>query len=396
LANLPFVETKEAIPPGTYDRIHADRFGFTYPNSCLAKPYLCRMPTSPSIRIQTPGRICLFGDHQDYLELPVIACAINRYIWLEANPIPSPEFRLHFPDLKKTRTISLAETFEQLDAGDHLGAGVRLMRRIGTEFSQGYAITLYGNLPINAGVSSSSAVIVAWMAFLWKAYREDSLSPYQLGQLAYEAEVVEQGAPGGKMDQMAIAHEGLVYIDTREGGPISSLPVPKMGLVLAESGVPKSTTQTLGSVRYRVQEAVSLLQQFEPTFVLRTISPTRLSTYLPQLPLSLQGVFEGAVLNHAITQQAHEQFLSEEPDVEQIAQLMYQHHEVLRDLLKISVEPIDRIVSAAMGTGALGAKMVGSGGGGCVVAITRVGEEEAVAHAMVRAGARAAYKVEIR
>ena len=31
-----------------------------------------------------PGRICLFGDHQDYLKLPIIACAINRYIKLDA------------------------------------------------------------------------------------------------------------------------------------------------------------------------------------------------------------------------------------------------------------------------------------------------------------------------
>jgi galactokinase len=30
------------------------------------------------------GRTCLFGDHQDYLGLPVIACAINRNIKLTA------------------------------------------------------------------------------------------------------------------------------------------------------------------------------------------------------------------------------------------------------------------------------------------------------------------------
>ena len=32
------------------------------------------------MKITTQGRICLFGDHQDYLNLPVIACAINKYI----------------------------------------------------------------------------------------------------------------------------------------------------------------------------------------------------------------------------------------------------------------------------------------------------------------------------
>ena len=29
------------------------------------------------MEISTPGRICLFGEHQDYLGLPVIAMAIS-------------------------------------------------------------------------------------------------------------------------------------------------------------------------------------------------------------------------------------------------------------------------------------------------------------------------------
>ena len=33
---------------------------------------------------EAPGRVCLFGDHQDYLELPVIASAIDRFITIEA------------------------------------------------------------------------------------------------------------------------------------------------------------------------------------------------------------------------------------------------------------------------------------------------------------------------
>ena len=35
---------------------------------------------------KAPARICLFGDHQDYLGLPVIACAIDKYIIVEGKP----------------------------------------------------------------------------------------------------------------------------------------------------------------------------------------------------------------------------------------------------------------------------------------------------------------------
>ena len=38
------------------------------------------------IKVSAPARICFFGDHQDYLNLPVIAGTINRYIQIEAEP----------------------------------------------------------------------------------------------------------------------------------------------------------------------------------------------------------------------------------------------------------------------------------------------------------------------
>ena len=36
---------------------------------------------------KAPARVCLFGDHQDYLNLPVIACAIDRFIEIKANKV---------------------------------------------------------------------------------------------------------------------------------------------------------------------------------------------------------------------------------------------------------------------------------------------------------------------
>ena len=38
------------------------------------------------ITVKVPARICLLGDHQDYLGLPVIAASIDRYLTLEATP----------------------------------------------------------------------------------------------------------------------------------------------------------------------------------------------------------------------------------------------------------------------------------------------------------------------
>ena len=39
------------------------------------------------INIKAPGRICLFGEHQDYLGYPTLSMAISKYINLKANRI---------------------------------------------------------------------------------------------------------------------------------------------------------------------------------------------------------------------------------------------------------------------------------------------------------------------
>ena len=45
------------------------------------------MPGPDHIRVTAPGRICLFGEHQDFLGLPVIACAIDLAMEIVVNTI---------------------------------------------------------------------------------------------------------------------------------------------------------------------------------------------------------------------------------------------------------------------------------------------------------------------
>ena len=44
---------------------------------------------------KAPGRVCLFGDHQDYLGLPIIACAINRFVEIHGMANDSEIGRAH-------------------------------------------------------------------------------------------------------------------------------------------------------------------------------------------------------------------------------------------------------------------------------------------------------------
>lgn len=346
------------------------------------------------IHIKTPGRVCLYGDHQDYLGLPVIACAIDRYIELQAHPIDEPELRIDLPDLGMERIIDLRQSTLKVEPNDHLASGLKVIQDLRLETDQGYKVTISGNLPINAGVSSSSAVMVAWMHFLSQAY-DLTVDAEQLGQLAYQAEVVEHNSPGGNMDQLTIACGGVVHIDTQGQGKVKSLMAPKMGLVLGVSGLPKTTLGTLGSNRQKAELAVQQVKVSSPAFDLHLCSPDEIHGYKNLIDTDNYAAFEAAIGNHAITQAALTELHQESADLEKLGSLMTRHHELLRDKLQLSTPLIEDMLNAAYKKGALGGKIVGSGGGGCVICLCYPGQEKAIAESMMTAGAKDAFKVNV-
>ena len=60
-----------------------------------------------TITSQAPGRICLFGDHQDYLELPIIACAVDRRLRIKATPNGTNQLLIQMLDLNKKESIAI-------------------------------------------------------------------------------------------------------------------------------------------------------------------------------------------------------------------------------------------------------------------------------------------------
>jgi len=84
---------------------------------------------SEKITIVAPSRICLFGDHQDYLGLPVIACAINRQITLTAEKNNQKEFIFSLPDINSERHFSIDKEFDVLEAGDFFASTLKRVKK---------------------------------------------------------------------------------------------------------------------------------------------------------------------------------------------------------------------------------------------------------------------------
>ncbi|MDT8414331.1 MAG: galactokinase family protein [Flavobacteriaceae bacterium] len=350
------------------------------------------MKKKPTIQIQSPGRICLFGDHQDYLNLPVIACAIDRFITLKATVNHQGVFRIHLPDTQSRRQVAL-DAYESEFERDYLVSALRVLRKKGIVCTQAYDVEISGNIPINAGLSSSSALVVGWLRFLCEAAGH-SVSAFELAQLAYETEVLEFNEPGGLMDQYTISMGEVIYIDTEPPSAYQILSDRLPGLIVGESGIPKQTLGVLGSLRAKAQEAVSIVRQYHPDFLLKEAKVKDIARYQDVLPGNLKAVFSAAIENHSITQAAVKTFRETPLDIKKLGHLMNQHHEVLRDKLKITVPLIDKMVDAALDAGAYGAKIVGSGGGGSIVALSSAGCHQDVIAAISRIG-KAAYGVEV-
>ena len=99
---------------------------------------------------KAPARVCLYGDHQDYLGLPVIACAINKYIHVEGKKNNSKILLFHLVDLKRTVSICIDKISLKPIKGDHIGFVLYTLHKLGCQINTGMTIKIKSNIYINA------------------------------------------------------------------------------------------------------------------------------------------------------------------------------------------------------------------------------------------------------
>jgi len=345
---------------------------------------------------KAPGRVCLFGDHQDYLGLPIIACAINRFVEIHGMANDSEEICIEMPDMKTSRSFHIHDPFDHLEKGDHIASVVRVVRRYGCVLDKGYTITIKGDLPINAGLSSSSAVVVAWIRFLLDAFGcNQKITDELVAKFAYEAEVVEFNSPGGRMDQYTIAIGDIIFLETGDSAKYKKIERSLSSLVIGESGIPKNTMGLLSDLKRKALDSIEAVLEYDLDFNLHSAVLEDIDKYSDIISEELQPFFYSSIKNHMITREALAALNEETLNYERIGALMNEHHSVLKNILKITTPKIDNMIDAALEAGAYGAKIVGSGGGGSICAISSKQNKQRVIDNILAAGAKDAYTVSV-
>jgi galactokinase len=345
--------------------------------------------TDSRLTVSSPGRLCLLGEHQDYFGLAIIAAAIDLRITVSGKANPARLIRLDLPDIGGREEWPLDRELAYTEKRDYLKSAVNLLQREGTVFPSGWDGRVEGKIPINSGTASSSALVVAWTRFLLEAAGDPRAgSPAEVAELAFRAEVAEFREPGGKMDHYASALGGIVHIRFGDDFRVQSLPDRLGEFVLADSTVRKNTTGTLGFIKTNVLEGMKKVRERLPGFDLKAPLDEAARAEIDKLPKVERRLLRGTLTTRDLTEEGLELFRREEFDHSRFGVLLDRQQEVLRDDLGISVPRIDEMVDAARRNGALGAKINGSGEGGCILAYAP-GKAEAVAEALRAMGSPA-------
>ncbi len=354
------------------------------------------------IKVSTPSRICLFGEHQDYLGLEVVAAAINLRFSAIVEDRQDSIIDIKIRDEKFSKLgeenpenlyqeyqIDLNRPIVYENNRDYLKSSVHILQKEGYEFPHGFDITMDSTIPIGKGMCSSSTMIVALIKGLLEGIgHPDKDDPKKIALLGFHAEVTEFNEPGGMMDHYASALGDLVHLDF-EGGQTRAEKLsahPAGCFILFDSLQQKNTTKVLADSKIPTLEALEQLKPFGISSVKDFLNKEENMVYLDKLDDFRKRKLSANIANYKIMQEALDLLAQEDISPEKLGELIYAHHKNLRDGLNISTPTIEKIMDTALEAGGLGGKVNGSGGGGCLYVYAHEKDAENIIEAVRKIG----------
>jgi galactokinase/mevalonate kinase-like predicted kinase len=313
-----------------------------------------------------PGRAGIIGNPTDMYGGAVLSCSVDMRA--RVTVMPAPHLVLETGG-QECRIASRNDLRPQGDRFDVARAVLDYMRLPPLACHVRYE----SEIPLRSGLSGSTALVVALLQALL-AWQGEYPNPYRLAERARQVELNYLKVVCGYQDAYMCTFGGLNYMDFR------------------------------GKQFYREAEA-ELFATIEP-----------LGSYVSQLPFVLG--FTG--VQHAsgeVHKPLRERWLEGETavvegykriteiarmgkkalllaDWTQLGRLMNENHVIQRELGG-SGEVNERLISAALKAGALGAKLAGAGHGGTIIALWPWPDATRLEEALREAGASAIYHLQV-
>jgi mevalonate kinase len=304
-----------------------------------------------------PAKVILFGEHFVVYGEPAMVIAIDKRAYAKA------ENRSDKCIYIRSLNLNLAAYFEgenfRIEKGDPKEAKLKFepvrltVEKVLEKHGEnvGLNIEINSTVPVAAGLGSSAAVVAA-VATAVSTLLNVNISKEEVFRITYEAEKIVHGTPSGIDPAIATFGGALLFqMDTGFKPLDVKMDIP---LVIGDTGIERSTRVQVDKVRELREKYPQIMEPL--TWAARQIVMKALEAL-------------------------------KEKDLETLGELMNINHALLYGI-GVSDESLEWLINAARKAGALGAKLTGAGGGGCMIALARNEKLEEVSEAIQRTGGR--------
>jgi galactokinase len=318
-----------------------------------------------------PARVNLIGEHTDYTGGFVMPLAIDFSTQAVISPRNDDRAVFYSANYKEETVFEIASLAREPRGhwSDYPAGVLWSVLREGIAIP-GFSMTLVGDVPLGAGLSSSASVEVATaMALLSEAGVKLPLQ--KIATLCRRAENEYVGAKSGIMDQFVVAggvaHRAML-IDCRSL-EYELLPLPaEVRVVICNSMVKHQVaTGEYGDRRDEVEAGQAVLRQERPGIeLLRDATLVDLEACKDKMTAASFARCRHIITENGRVMEARGALLRS--DVVRFGTLMVLAHESMRDDFAASCVEIDMLVEIAMRQdNCYGARITGGGFGGCTV-----------------------------
>ncbi len=320
------------------------------------------------IRSRTPTRIDFAGGTTDLAAFAseeggaVINAAINRYAYCTLVPTDSPGVRIVSQDLGNFVEAADIRDLEYDGNLDLLKAAVRQMKLGG-----GVQISVRCDAPPGSGTGSSASVGVALLGLLdylraFQGNERTKLSRFEIADMACDLEH-ELGIVGGKQDQFAATLGGFNYMEFHGEGKVAVEPV----------AIPDD-------LRFELEKHLILCYTGQSRLSGDT-NDRMISAYEAGDPV----VCEALRTVKRVARDIYRAFLA--GDMKWFGDLLLEEWQAREKLAPgVVTDKMRQMKEQAMAAGAVGAKVCGAGGGGCLLFLAAPDSEAQVHRALEEMG----------